>query len=62
MVIKMIDDYLLSISLSSVVGTKKAGDGRLKHLPPRRFSLNKSEVKYFCSVLYKNRSGGTFFA
>ena len=43
MVIKMIDDYLLSISLSSVVGTKKAGDGRLKHLPPRRFSLNKSE-------------------
>ena len=39
MVIKLIDDYLLSISLSSVMGTEKAGNGGLKHLPPRRFSL-----------------------
>ena len=39
MIVRLIEDDLLSISLSSVMGTEKASDGRLKNLPPRRLGL-----------------------
>ena len=45
MIVRLVEDDLLSISLSSVMGTEKAGDGGLKHLPPRRLRLIKEQVR-----------------
>ena len=39
MIIKLFEDDLPGISLGSVMGTEDAGNGGLKHLPPRRLSL-----------------------
>ena len=53
MIFRFVVDDLLSISLSSVMGTEKAGDGGLKHLPPRRFSLKEKtgEVDFFAQII-----------
>ena len=70
MIIRFIEDDLLSISFSSVMGTEKAGDGGLKHLPPRRLGLIQRQVR--SSIFSKNHylglnatgcrcGGGSFF-